>query len=53
MPGATMMSVTYGIDVKSTEDPFLSAMMDATNALTAVTVPGKFLADIIPICLRP
>ena len=43
------MSVTYGIDVKSTDDPFLRATIEASHALMTVLVPGEFLADVIPI----
>ena len=43
------MSVTYGIDVRSIDDPFLRATLEASHALVTVMVPGKFLADIIPI----
>ena len=50
MPGAIILSVTYGIDVKSADDPFLNASLEASHALSAVLVPGKFLADSISIC---
>ena len=50
MPGALIMSVTYGMDVKSAEDPFLRGILEATHAFTTATVPGKFLVDIIPMC---
>ena len=43
------MSITYGIDIKSTDDRFLKANIEATHALATVMVPGKFLADVIPI----
>ena len=43
------MSVTYGIDIKSADDPFLSATLEASHALATALVPGKFLADVIPI----
>jgi len=49
LPGAIILSVTYGIDVKSTENPLLKASLEATHAFAAATVPGKFLVDIIPI----
>ena len=49
LPGAVIMSVTYGMDVKPTEDPFLRAMLEAAHAFAAATVPGKFLVDVIPI----
>lgn len=47
------MAVTYGIDVKSTDDPFLVAAHEASLALGAAMVPGKFLVDTIPmrVCL--
>ena len=53
MAGALIMSVTYGLDIKSADDPFLSAMMEANQALFTVSVPGKFLVDVLPICEHP
>jgi len=44
-----MLSVTYGLDLKSAEDPFLSATRDASHALGIALEPGKFLVDAIPI----
>jgi len=49
LPGAVILSATYGIDVKSSEDPLLKASLEATRAFVAATVPGKFLVDIIPM----
>ena len=43
------MSLTYGIDIKSVDDPFLKASIEASRAITAVMAPGKFLVDVIPI----
>ena len=51
LPGAIILSVTYGIDVKSTKDPFLTATLDGSHALATFMVPGKFLADAIPLCV--
>ena len=48
-PGAMVLSITYGIDVKSASDPFLNANLEASHATAAVLVPGRFLADVIPI----
>ena len=48
-PGAIILSITYGIDIKSADDRFLNANLEAAHALAAVLVPGKFLADVIPI----
>jgi hypothetical protein len=53
MAGALIMAVTYGIDVKSIDDPFLRATIDANLAFFTVLVPGKFLVDVLPICEHP
>jgi len=45
-----MLSITYGIDIKSVGDRFLNASIEASHAIAAVIVPGKFLVDFIPIC---
>ena len=44
-----ILSVTYGVDPKSTDDPFLSATVAAAHALAAAMVPGKFLVDTVPM----
>jgi len=48
-PGAIIMSITYGIDIKSVDNRFLKASLEASDAMAAVMAPGKFLVDIIPI----
>jgi len=49
LPGAVILSATYGIDAKSTEDPLLKLILEATHTFAATTVPGKFLVDNIPM----
>ena len=49
-PGAIVLSITYGIDSKSADDPFLKANVEASYAVSATLVPGNFLVDTIPIC---
>ena len=44
-----MLSITYEIDIKSVGDRSLSASIEASHAIAAVMVPGKFLVDVIPI----
>ena len=44
------MSITYGIDIKSADDRFLNASLEATHTIVAALVPGKFLVDVIPMC---
>ena len=44
------MSIAYGIEIKSVDDRFLNANLEASHAIAAAMVPGKFLADVIPMC---
>jgi hypothetical protein len=50
--GALIMDLTYGFDIKSHEDPFLSAVERALAIIEEVAVPGAFLVDVFPICMR-
>ena len=43
------MSITYGIDIKSADDEYLKASIEAAHASTTALVPGKFIADVIPM----
>jgi len=53
IPGAIIMSITYGIDIESADNPFLSATLEATRGLGTALVPGKFLVDTIPTRMHP
>ena len=44
------MSITYGFDIKSHDDPFLAAAERALVTIERATVPGAFLVDTFPIC---
>jgi len=48
LPGSLIMSVTYGLDVRSADDPYMKATADALDDMTLALVPGKFLVDIFP-----
>lgn len=48
--GALIMSLAYGFDIKSHDNPFLTAAQRALITLEVATVPGAFLVDIFPIC---
>ncbi|KAJ7893769.1 cytochrome P450 [Mycena leptocephala] len=49
MAGRLIISVTYGIDVLPSEDPYIALVGAAVNALIAAALPGKFLVDGFPI----
>jgi len=44
------MSLTYGFEVKSHDDPFLVAAERGVTLTEEATVPGAFLVDSLPIC---
>ena len=52
IPGAIIMSMTYGMNIESADNPFLSANLEATQGLATTLVPGKFLVDTIPLRTR-
>ena len=43
------MSMTYGIQIKDTNDPFINLAEATVKSGSAATVPGAFLVDVIPI----
>ncbi|GJE91858.1 cytochrome P450 [Phanerochaete sordida] len=47
--GKLIMSVTYGIDVKSAEDKYITNAQKALFALTATGNVGTYLVDSIPL----
>ena len=49
MPGAIILSTAYGIDIKSVDDRFFNANLEVSHATATVMVPGKSIADVIPI----
>ncbi|KXN93171.1 O-methylsterigmatocystin oxidoreductase [Leucoagaricus sp. SymC.cos] len=44
----TAISITYGIEVKPKDDPFVKLAVEVTRSLIDVMVPGKFLVDSLP-----
>jgi cytochrome P450 len=46
--GKAILSLTYGIDPQTTEDPFVTAPEEAMAELSKSVIPGKWLVDTIP-----
>ncbi|KAF8506214.1 cytochrome P450 [Gautieria morchelliformis] len=49
LSGATIMEITYGIDVLPSGDPYIQLAEQATEASESALIPGSFLVDILPI----
>lgn len=48
MFGATSMEVVYGIAVTVEDDPYISLAENATKVFTEITVPGRFIVELLP-----
>ena len=48
MAGETIISVTYGLPIKPTNDPYIEIAEKAVHQLALVVVPGKYLVDTLP-----
>ncbi|KAF8874752.1 cytochrome P450 [Infundibulicybe gibba] len=46
---ATIMKVTYGIDIREENDPYVETAEEAMEGMAKAAVPGTFLVDFIPI----
>ena len=49
LAASTIMRVTYGIEIKETNDIYIDAAERAMNTMIECAVPGAFLVDSLPI----
>jgi len=47
--GSTTLSMTYGIDVRPYNDPYIVIAEEALDATAGLVIAGAFLVDILPI----
>ncbi|KAJ7935934.1 cytochrome P450, partial [Mycena leptocephala] len=47
MAGALIMDITYGIRVRSSDDPYINIAKEAMHGLSIASIPGTFLVDTI------
>ncbi|KAF9447574.1 cytochrome P450 [Macrolepiota fuliginosa MF-IS2] len=47
--GAIAITLAYGIDVKSIDDPYIKVSEHAIDLLNNASAPGKYLVDAIPL----
>ena len=46
---ASVMKISYGIDVKESDDPYLAIAEDALDGVNQAAIPGAFWVDLFPI----
>jgi hypothetical protein len=49
MAGEEIIDISYGIDVKPHNDPYVKIAEHALESVSATTNPGSYLVDILPI----
>ncbi|KAK6985030.1 cytochrome P450 [Favolaschia claudopus] len=49
LAGSLVMDITYGIDVRETEDPYINIAEKAMYGLSVASVPGAFLVESLPV----
>ena len=47
--GSTTLSMTYSINVRPYNDPYIKIAEEANGAIAELLIPGAFLVDIIPL----
>lgn len=50
MAGSEIMEISYGIEVKPHDDPYILIAEHAVESISATTNAGSYLVDVIPWC---
>jgi hypothetical protein len=45
-----LLSITYGVDPKTVEHPWIIMAENTINAAATAATPGRFLVDTFPFC---
>jgi len=48
MAGSTILDIAYGLDIRTTDDPYLKRAEECLQIIDKAGNPGSFLVDIIP-----
>jgi hypothetical protein len=52
MAGSTILDIAYGLDIHTTDDPYLKRAEECLQIIDKVGNPGSFFVDIIPARTR-
>lgn len=47
--GGTILSITYGLNIRPKDDPFIESAEKASESLSKIPYPGAYLVDHFPI----
>jgi hypothetical protein len=48
MAGSTILDIAYGLDIRTSDDPYLKRAEECLQIIDKAGNPGSFLVDIIP-----
>ena len=49
---STILRTVYGIEIRDTDDPFVVNAQKVVGSLAEAGIPGAFLVDTLPFCMR-
>lgn len=50
MAGSVIMDISYGLDIRTHNDPYLERAQGALDIIDQAGNPGSWLVDLIPAC---
>ena len=50
MAGSTILDIAYGLDIRTSDDPYLKRAEECLKIIDQAGNPGSFLVDIVPAC---
>jgi len=50
MAGSTILDIAYGLDIRTSDDPYLKRAEECLKIIDKAGNPGSFLVDIVPAC---
>ena len=53
MAGSTILDIAYGLDIRTSDDPYLKRAEECLQIIDKAGNPGAFLVDIVPACTHP
>jgi len=48
MAGSTILDIAYGLDIRTSDDPYLKRAEECLQILDKAGNPGAFFVDIVP-----
>jgi len=50
MAGSTILDISYGLDIGTSDDPYIKRAEECLQIIDKAGNPGAFFVDIVPAC---